>query len=100
MKYLHFLSSMAAAAVIAIAPLSHTDAAGYKHTNLVSDKNRAAMASAHDLSLVNPWGVAFFPGGPFWVSDNGTGVSTLYDGKGTKIPLTVKIPAPSGGACV
>jgi uncharacterized protein (TIGR03118 family) len=96
MKYLHFLSSMAAAAVIAIAPLSHADAAGYKQTNLVSDKNSAAMAPTHDLSLVNPWGVAFFSGGPFWVSDNGTGVSTLYDGKGNKIPLTVKIPAPSG----
>jgi uncharacterized protein (TIGR03118 family) len=44
--------------------------------------------------------VAFFPGGPFWISDNGTGVSTLYDGIGDDlslaIPLTVTIPAPAG----
>jgi uncharacterized protein (TIGR03118 family) len=96
MKYQRFLSSMAAAAVIALAPLSRADAAGYLKTNLVSDKNSAAMAPTNDPSLVNPWGVAFFPGGPFWVSDNGTGLSTLYDGMGNKIPLTVTIPAPSG----
>jgi uncharacterized protein (TIGR03118 family) len=96
MKYLQFFLSMAAAAVIALVPSSRADAAGYLQTNLVSDKNSAAMAPNNDPSLVNPWGVAFFPGGPFWVSDNGTGVSTLYDGMGNKNPLTVRIPTPPG----
>ena len=36
------------------------------------------------------------PATPWWVSDNGTGVSTLYNGQGMKIPLTVTIPAPAG----
>ena len=43
--------------------------------------------------------MAFFPGGPFWVADNAsnpTGVSTLYDGTGSKIALTVNIPFPAG----
>jgi uncharacterized protein (TIGR03118 family) len=87
-----FLTMMAAAGVIALAPLSRADAHGYLQTNLVSDKNSAANAPANDSNLVNPWGVAFFPGGPFWISDNGTGVSTLYDGLGDKISLTVTIP--------
>jgi uncharacterized protein (TIGR03118 family) len=45
-----------------------------------------------DPDLVNPWGVSFAPTSPFWVSDNKTGVATLYNGAGTKIPLTVTIP--------
>jgi uncharacterized protein (TIGR03118 family) len=94
MKYLHF--HFLIAALIALVPLSHAHAAGYMQKNLVSDKNGAAMAPLNDLSLVNPWGIGFFPGGPFWVADNGTGASTLYSGIGSKIALTVTIPAPSG----
>jgi uncharacterized protein (TIGR03118 family) len=80
--------------VIALAPLSRAGAVGYKQTNLVSDKAAATnpVALHIDPNLVNPWGVAFFPGGPFWISDNGTGVSTLYDGAGVKQTLTVTIP--------
>jgi uncharacterized protein (TIGR03118 family) len=96
MNYKRFLSVMAAAGVIALAPLSRADATGYKQTNLVSDKNAAAGAAFHDADLLNPWGVAFFPAGPFWISDNGSGKSTLYDGKGVKQGLTVTIPTPLG----
>jgi uncharacterized protein (TIGR03118 family) len=92
----HLLLSIAAASVIALVPLSRADAVGYLQTNLVSDNNSAATAPMNDANLLNPWGVAFFPGGPFWVSDNGAGVSTLYDGAGNKVPLTVTIPTPSG----
>jgi len=67
-------------------------------TNLVSD----GFVAAHtiDLNLVNPWGVSHSPTSPFWVSDNGTGVTTLYNGSGTPFPannpLVVTIPAPEG----
>ena len=91
-----FLTMMAAAAVIASAPLSRAEANGFKQTNLVSDGSVTAKTT--DPDLVNPWGVAFFPGGPFWASDNAAspkGVSTLYDGIGDKVPLTVTIPAPT-----
>src|SRR3984893_2326889 len=94
MNYKRFLSVMAAAGVMALAPLSRADAVGYKQTNLVADKSAAATPPIHtiDPNLVNPWGVAFFPDGPFWISDNGTGKSTRYDGAGNKIALTVTIP--------
>lgn len=68
------------------------------HT-LVSDL--PAHAERLDPNLVNPWGIAYGPGGPFWISGNGTGVSTLYDGEGRSFPagnpLVVTIPAPAGG---
>jgi uncharacterized protein (TIGR03118 family) len=45
--------------------------------------------------LQNSWGVAFTPAGsPFWIADNNTGCSTLYDGDGTKVALQVSIPLP------
>jgi uncharacterized protein (TIGR03118 family) len=63
-------------------------------TNLVSDG--AVPAATIDPSLVNPWGLARSPTSPFWISDNGAGVSTLYNGAGTKVPLTVTVPPPTG----
>jgi uncharacterized protein (TIGR03118 family) len=65
-------------------------------TNLVSDGTVPAVTI--DPSLINPWGVSFGPTSPFWVSDNGAGVSTLYTGAGAKLGLTVTIPPPAGGA--
>jgi len=62
--------------------------------NLVSDQ--AGVAPHRDPKLVNAWGIAFAPGNPFWVNDAGTGVSTLYDGKGVKSSLVVTIPRPPG----
>ena len=53
-------------------------------------------AAVIDHHLVNPWGVSYAPTGPFWVSDAGTGLATLYDGFGAIQPLIVTIPAPTG----
>ncbi len=74
-------------------------AAGYVQTNLVSD--RPGVAQNTDPNLVNPWGMSYAPTGPFWVSDNATGVATAYNGVGQPIlsmgsPLVVTIPPPSG----
>ncbi len=66
----------------------------YQQTNLVSDG--AVAAQTTDPNLKNPWGIAAIPGGPFWISDNGTGLSTLYNGLGTIVPLVVTIPPPKG----
>ena len=44
-----------------------------------------------DGNLVNSWGLAAGATGPFWVADNGTGVSTLYTGAGAKLGLTVTV---------
>jgi uncharacterized protein (TIGR03118 family) len=66
----------------------------YIQTNLVS--NLQNLAQPADPNLQNSWGVANAPGGPLWVSDNNDGLSTLYDGNGVKIALTVTIPLPPG----
>ena len=47
-------------------------------TNLTSDGS--VPAAFTDKNLVNAWGISYAPGGPFWVSDNGTGLTTLYNG--------------------
>ena len=55
------------------------DSAGaqhYQQVNLISDV--AGAAQLQDPDLVNPWGISFSSTSPFWVSDNGTGKSTLY----------------------
>jgi uncharacterized protein (TIGR03118 family) len=67
---------------------------GYQVTDLVSN---GSGAPHHDPNLVNAWGIANFPGSPFWVSDAGTGKSTLYNGAGTPIPLVVTVPAAGKG---
>ena len=64
--------------------------------NLVSDL--PGIADHQDANLVNPWGNGFAAAGPFWIGNNGTGTSTLYDGSGNAIPLIVKIPAAGGAA--
>ncbi len=66
----------------------------YEQQNLVSDL--PSVAANTDTNLVNPWGIASGPATPFWVSDNGTGLSTLYDGTGAVQSLVVSIPPPAG----
>lgn len=48
----------------------------YQQVNLVSDL--PGVAILQDTNLVNAWGMSFSSGSPFWISDNGTGLSTLY----------------------
>jgi uncharacterized protein (TIGR03118 family) len=63
--------------------------------NSYSDK--ALVTNASDTSLVNGWGLSAGPTTPWWVSDNGTNLSTLYQGTGTKAALTVTVPGgPTG----
>src|SRR5438094_1446366 len=62
----------------------------YSWTNLQSDI--AGVAQHVDPNLVNPWGMSVSPGGTIWVSDHGTGVSTLYHQDGTAVSLVVTIP--------
>ncbi len=63
----------------------------YSWTNFQSDI--AGVAQHIDPNLVNPWGMSVSaPNGTIWVSDNGTGVSTLYGQDGTARSLVVTIP--------
>jgi len=66
----------------------------YLQTNLVSDV--AGWAPVTDANLVNPWGLSRSATSPWWASDNGTGLSTLYNGAGAKQALVVTVPPPTG----
>lgn len=74
----------------------------YAQRNLVSDG--AVPAEHTDTNLVNSWGLDALPTTPWWVADNGTGVSTLYNGDGiaqpstAPMPLVVTIPGVDGQA--
>lgn len=57
--------------------------------NLVSDL--PGLADHQDPNLVNPWGSGF-GSTPFWIGNNGTGTSTVYDGYGTATTTIVTIP--------
>jgi len=58
--------------------------AQYSQTNLVTN--------TADSSLVNAWGLAYGSTSPFWIADERTGKSTVYDADGTIVSLTVTIP--------
>jgi len=61
----------------------------------LTDKNGIVhVAKFFDPHLVNPWGIATSATSPFWVSDNGRGVSTLYNTTGAALALVVSIPTP------
>ncbi len=49
-----------------------------------------------DPNLVNPWGMSDSSASPWWVSDNGTGLATVYSGAGAIVPLVVTVPPPGG----
>ena len=79
----------------------HRGGGSYTVTPLVSDQ--PGVAPVTDPNLVNAWGVSEGPTTPWWVANNGTETSTLYDAAGTpfppppKGPLVVKVPgAPTG----
>jgi uncharacterized protein (TIGR03118 family) len=73
----------------------HQKRNNYNATILVS--NEADDAPVVDPLLKNAWGISASPTGPWWVADNGTGYSTLYNGDGEKISLEVQVPgAPTG----
>ena len=77
-------------AVLALIMASACFGQHYTQTNLVS--NESGVAAVTDPQLINPWGISRGSGTPWWVSDQRTGLSTLYDGKGVKQSLIVTIP--------
>src|SRR5580658_8946827 len=83
----------------AAAPATPTTANSYLVHNLVSDL--PDTADFQDPNLVNPWGIAASPTGPFWIGNNGTGTATIHSTNGTPSSLVVGIPTPTmptGGA--
>jgi uncharacterized protein (TIGR03118 family) len=69
---------------------SFANAQNYTQVNLVA--NTSGVAPVTDPHLVNPWGISRSSSSPWWISDNGAGLSTLYNGAGAINPLVVTIP--------
>ena len=66
---------------------------------LLSTKSGVSPAASNvDPNLVNAWGLSRSSGSPWWISDNGTGLSTLYNAAGTPQSLVVTIPGAKEGA--
>jgi uncharacterized protein (TIGR03118 family) len=85
------------AALLALGP-GVALATTYAVESLVTDDQAALEAAGFepaafvDPNLINPWGISFSPTGPFWVSNQGSATSTLYDGTGAPQSLIVDIP--------
>jgi uncharacterized protein (TIGR03118 family) len=71
----------------------------YTRTDLTAD---VAATSPNpvipDPNLVNAWGLTRSSTSPWWIADNGTGLSTLYNGVGAPQQLVVTIPLPDGAS--
>ena len=74
----------------------------YVRTDLTANSASVSAKAANiDANLLNAWGLSRATTSPWWISDNGAGVSTLYDGAGvpqlttTPQPLVVTIPLPA-----
>ena len=90
-----FLAALASAAFLSLNAWGQQTF--FKQTNLSA--NLAGVANHTDPQLSNSWGVAFLPGNVFWIADNNSGVSTLYDAQGNKQALVVTIPSASVQPC-
>ena len=74
----------AVASLLALAPAAAaTSPNAYTVTPLVSDNGVAGTTV--DVSLTNAWGLVAGPATPWWVSDNGANMSTLYTAGGVKV---------------
>jgi len=90
------LSKLSVTAGLAVTLVSSAAwAQRYQQTNLVADTSGPAAHT--DTNLVNAWGIARGSGGPWWIANNGTGTSTIYDGSGVASSLIVTTQSdPSG----
>jgi uncharacterized protein (TIGR03118 family) len=87
---------IAATVLVAAIPSSAAARSVYSVHPLVSDV--AGAAPTTDPNLVNAWGLTASSTSPWWVADNGTDKSTLYNGNtGAIVPLVVDVAGgPTG----
>ena len=68
----------------------------FTRTDLTADNANVANVPNVDPNLLNAWGMSRASTSPWWISDNGTGLSTLYNAAGMPQGLVVTIPLPNG----
>lgn len=95
-----FRSVLVVVSALSSFPLFSAAIDSFAQTNLTSDLQGVALNT--DTNLSNPWGIAFSNTSPIWISDNHTGLATVYNGLGQPFPvgspLVVNIPPPRGGS--
>ncbi len=64
----------------------------FVQTNLVTDNQSVVQAQQTDPNLINPWGFSFSTTSPLWVSDQGSGIASLYTLKGTTATVVALAP--------
>jgi uncharacterized protein (TIGR03118 family) len=80
-----------------LALLASSSARGqYVQTNIVSDLV-AEGATPADPNLKNPWGMSFSGTSPMWVSNQGSGTSTLYNALGVPVKQALTVAIPTAG---
>jgi len=95
LKTLHVVRAISVL-VVSLAFVHSASAQHYNRTDLTQNATGvSATATNTDPNLVNAWGLSRSSASPWWVSDNGTGLSTLYDLTGTPQSLVVTIPPPA-----
>jgi len=92
-KHSSLLAALVAASVLATGASA---APAFVVYNLAT--NVPGAAGTTDPALVDPWGMTTAPNSPFWIGDQSTGVSTLYDGAGVKNGGSFTVPGPNGAA--
>jgi uncharacterized protein (TIGR03118 family) len=93
-----------AVTIFALAFSCVASAQKYHRTDLTTDAATVSPSAPNvDGQLVNPWGLSRGSGGPWWVSDNGAGLATVYNAMGAPFvpngatkPLVVSVPTPDG----
>jgi len=86
----HFLTILATVLLLA------SGSALAQYQTIYLDSNLSGKAMHTDALLKNAWGLVHGPNSPFWISDEASGWSTLYDGKGNPQSLQVIVPPASG----
>jgi uncharacterized protein (TIGR03118 family) len=89
------ITALTIATGLALIVVSSVAMAQYQLTNL--DSNQIGQARHADPFIANAWGLVHGPGSPWWLSDNTSGWSTLYDNTGKIQGLKVVIPTAGNG---
>ncbi|MBI3475422.1 MAG: TIGR03118 family protein [Acidobacteria bacterium] len=94
----HSKHIVAVAAIVFTVILTASSALAQHFTRTDLTANAAGVGNAAhiDPNLVNAWGLSRASGSPWWVADQATGLSTLYDATGLPQSLVVTIPLPNG----
>ena len=87
------------ALALSISPSALSAGSVFVQTNLVSSVS--GLAAHTDPNLVDPWGMSFSATSPFWVSNQNSGTTTLYDGAGNLVEVggnpSINIPGGASG---